>query len=56
MEEKTEMEQGPKTVPKSPEGAFVEFNNVTFGYNQDKNILNQLSFNIGPGKWLFLRT
>ena len=50
MEEENEMVQGSKIAERSKNGAHIEFKNVNFGYNQDKQILNGLNLTIGEGE------
>jgi len=50
MESKTEMSEGPNVVPQLTDGAQIEFRDVSFGYNNDKLILNGLNLSIAPGE------
>jgi len=45
---------GARPMPRSPEGsgALVEFRNVSFGYEPDKPVLQEISFTVEPGKTL----
>ncbi|MDC7952529.1 ABC transporter ATP-binding protein [Liquorilactobacillus mali] len=40
------------TVANAPSGSDIEFSHVTFGYQQSRPILNDVSFKIAEGKWL----
>ena len=44
MESKTEMAEGPNTVPLLTDGAQIDFRNIHFGYNNDKLSKENITF------------
>ncbi len=50
--ERQEVPDSPAATPLVPQGARVSFENVSFGYDPRRTILQQVSFEIPPGKTL----